>query len=239
MILVLPMAKNGDLIPPSEARRLGEVLVTDHLPAARVGIFSGAMSREERLRAWEDFAHLRTDLLIATTAIEHSPAVPNAPVILVEGADAVDLVRLHRLRALVSGALRPGKMLLILGEDPSPEARRTIDLLLQEVDGWQIAELDLQYRGLDAVLGDRALDQPGLTWADPVHDRELLQKTRQEAMRLLTLDPGLKRRAHRPLVHLIRARFGDDAFPDATTSATPAAPEGPTGGGRRRGRRRR
>jgi ATP-dependent DNA helicase RecG len=161
--------------------------------------------------------------------------VPNASVLIVEHAHQYDLVRLHRLRGHVSNGWRRGRCLLVIGDDPRQEARYNIDLLLKESDGFRIAELDLRHRGLEAVLGEKAADAPDFAWAEPVQERDLFVKTRHEAMRLLTLDPGLKRRAHRALLHLVKSRFGDEMPVDA-----PAAPAQESGGnsGRRRRRRR-
>ena len=211
VILAFPLVRGQDLLSPSEARRLAEVLATETFPGAKIGIFSGGMTREERFRAYDDFQHQRTQVLLATTYVEHGPSVPNATVMLVEYAERFDLVRLHRLRGHVGGGWRRGKCLLVTADEAVPsEARHHLELLLQETDGFRIAELDVRHRGLEAVLGDRAGDAPDFAWADPVQERDLLVKTRQEAMRLLAQDPGLKRRTNRALLHLVRARFGED-----------------------------
>lgn len=233
VMIVFPVLRGQDLLSPSEARRLAEVLAAETFPGARVGIFNGGMSREERFRAYDDFQHRRSEVLLATTYVEHGPIVPNAAVMIVEQAQQFDLVRLHRLRGHVGQGWRRGQCLLVVGDDPRPEARHNIDLLLRETDGFRVAELDLRHRGIEAALGDRVAEAPDFAWADPVQERDLLVKTRQEAVRLLNGDPGLKRRAHRALLNLVRSRFGEDAIPDGS-GAPPAA-----GGGDAQGRRRR
>ncbi|MEN9786514.1 MAG: ATP-dependent helicase RecG [Pseudomonadota bacterium] len=253
VILAFPLVRGQDLLSPSEARRLAEVLAAETFPGAKIGIFSGGMSREERFRAYDDFQHQRTQVLLATTYVEHGPAVPNATVMIVEYAERFDLVRLHRLRGHVAGGWRRGRCLLVTAESVvEPEVQHHLDLLLQETDGFRIAELDLRHRGLEAVLGERAADAPDFAWADPVTERDLLVRTRQEAMRILASDGGLKRRNHRALLHLVRSRFGEDiageGFGDAggppARVGAPAASGGPpngaaaAGGARRRRRRR-
>ena len=95
--------------------------------------------------------------------------------------------------------------------------------------------LDLAARGVSAALGDSA-DVPRFAWADPAHDRETLTRARNEACKLLGLDPGLRRRQHRPLVNLVRARFGEEPF--TQDGALPPPPTGDAASKRRRRRRR-
>ncbi len=248
VILAFPLVRGQDLLSPSEARRLAEVLATETFPGAKIGIFSGGMTREERFRAYDDFQHQRTQVLLATTYVEHGPTVPNATVMLVEYAERFDLVRLHRLRGHVAGGWRRGKCMLVTADESvSTDARHHLELLLQETDGFRIAELDVRHRGLEAVLGERAGEAPDFAWADPVQERDLLVKTRQEAIRLLVQDPGLKRRTNRALLHLVRARFGEDVGAEgvgggegtpAAAGSTAAAANSKDGAARKRRRRR-
>lgn len=215
VIIAFPLVRGADLLSPSEARRLAQVLAEVTFPGAKIGIFNGAMSREERFRAYDDFQHQRTQVLLATSYVEHGPIVPNATVMIVEYAEQFDLVRLHRLRGHVGNGWRRGQCLLVrTPEGEEEEARHRLDLLLRETDGFRIAELDIRHRGVDAVLGERAADAPDFAWADPVSERDVLLRTRQEAMRMLTQDPGLRRRMHRALLHLVRVRFGDEVGGD-------------------------
>lgn len=240
VMVVFPVSRQGDLLSPSEARRVGEALSAEALPGARAGIFHGATTREERFRAWDDFAHRRLDVLICTTFVEHGPPVPNASAIVVEHADTIDLVRLHRLRALLVSSWKSPRFLLVLGGEPSAEGREAVELLAREPDGLVIADADLARRGFGALAGDGGEDGLSFGWSDPVHDRELLLRTRAEAVRLLQVDPGLKRRAHRALLQLVRARVGEEVGGDG-----PAPPEGATpasaaaASARKRKRRRR
>ncbi len=225
VMLVFPVVKNQDLLSPSEARRLSEVLATDHFPGVRIGIFNGGMSREERFRAYDDFAHRRTDLLLATSFLEHGPPVPDASVLIVEHAHMIDLTRLHRLRGHVAGGFRVGQCFLVVPDEAADAERTRLDVFVGEPDGYQIAEHDLAARGLEAFLGDGVDAVPVFSWADPVQDRELLLRTRAEAVRLLQFDPGLRRRAHRALLALVRHRVGEEVGGDAS--------EAPPGGSER------
>ena len=83
------------------------------------------------------------------------------------------------------------------------------------------------------MVGERLEELVEFTWSDPGGDRDLLLRTRAEAVKLLAQDPGLKRRSSRPLLQLSRARVGE-GVDDAQTE-----PSGATGAGGNAQRKRR
>ena len=70
----------------------------NHLPGVRIGIYCSAMSKQERMKVFEEFKHKRIDVLLCTTVIEDTPSVENTTMIIVEKAEPSNAVRLHRLR---------------------------------------------------------------------------------------------------------------------------------------------
>jgi ATP-dependent DNA helicase RecG len=206
VIIVLPLRRGQDLLSLAEARRLAEELSTGFLDKARINIFHGAMSREERFRAYDDFQHRRADALLATTFLEHGPVVPNASVLIVESAEHFDGIRLHRLRGLVTHGWWRGRCLLISAAPDSP----AVELVASETDGYKIATMELKRLGIEATTGERPGEVVEFFWGDPGGDRELFTRTRQEAFKLLTQDPGLKKRSSRSLAWLVRARLGEE-----------------------------
>lgn len=240
VILAFPLGRGQDLLSAWEARKLGEALAAEALPGARFVLFNSGITREERFRAYDDFQHRRADVLLATTAIEDGPIVPNASVLIVEQADRLDLVRAHRLRRHIAAGYRRAACFFITGEEPEAAGMAALELVAKEPDGFRIADLDLARRGAAEVLGEATDDVPRFAWADPAHDRDTLARARTEAFRLLSMDPGLKRRVHRGLLNLVRMRFGEDAFAEgATAESTPTGAAGAASTNRRRRRRRR
>lgn len=241
VVVLLPLNRGQDVVSLSELRRLSESLSTDYLGGARVNIFHGAMSREERFRSYDDFQHRRADVLLATTFIEHGPAVPNVSMLIVESAEHFDGIRLHRLRGLVANGWWRGRALLITALEAMAPERAGVDLVVRETDGYRIAAAELRRLGLEATLGEGTEDLMEFSWGESrseqrgevFSDRDLLLRTRQEAVRLLALDPGLKRRIHRPLLYLVKARFGEE-----TGSETPPPNERNDQNRRKRRRRR-
>lgn len=229
-IVVFPVAGGRDLLGPDDARRFAEAMRTEFLPEARLAVYASAMSREERFRVFDDFAHRRVDLLVSTTFIEDAPAVDNATVMVVEHADKHSLVRLYRLR----GHLRHGTCAFVLGDQPADAGRKVVELAAQEHDGFHLAELDLQFRGADELLGERAVEAPQFAWADPPEDRALLLRARAEAFELARQDPELRR--WKGLSRAVQVRWGE-WLGEAAPADGGSRPD--RGGNRRRRRRRR
>ncbi|MCK6505994.1 hypothetical protein L6R53_21855 [Myxococcota bacterium] len=229
-MVVFPVAGGRDLLGPEDARRFAEAMRKEILPEARVAVYASAMSREERFRVFDDFAHRRVDLLVSTTFIEDAPAVDNATVMVVEHADKHSLVRLYRLR----GHLRYGTCAFVLGDQPSAAGRKVVELAAQEHDGFHLAELDLQFRGVEELLGDRAVEAPQFAWADPPEDRALLLRARAEAFDLARQDPELRR--WKGLSRAVQVRWGE-WLGEASTGEATSRPD--KAGNRRRRRRRR
>ncbi len=228
--VVFPVSDGRDLLSADDARRFAEALRTELLPGARLAVYSSAMSRDERLRVFDDFRHRRIDVLVSTTFVEDAPAVDNATAMVVEHADKHSLIRLHRLR----GHLRHGTCFMVMGDPPNDDGVKLVDLAAAESDGYRLAEIDLQVRGLRALLGDRAKEAPSLCWADPPQDRALLLRARDEAFGLAKADPDLRR--WRGLGRAVNERWGE-WLGDAVVPPPP--PRGSKGRSRRRRRRRR
>ena len=238
--VVFPVGDDGDLLGVDDALRFAEALQGDAFPGARIGVYCSAMSRDDRLRVFSDFEQRRIDVLVCTTFVEEAPVVPSATVMVIEHADKNSLIRLHRLRGHVANGARAGRTVAILSDEPSPEGQARVERMVQEKDGFRIAELDLQERGLEAVLGDRATEAPQFRWADPVKDRDLLLRAREESFRLVRQDPGMRRWTE--FAQALRSRWGEwlgEGLPEPSVRAEGSRGTGNSGGGRRRRRRRR
>ncbi len=137
------------------------------------------------------------DILVATTVIEVGIDIPNASVMLIEGADRFGLAQLHQLRGRV-GRGADQSYCLLLAEDPSDNARERLQVLERTNDGFELAEADLRIRGPGDYFGTRQSGVPEFQAAD-FSDVRLIETARQEAMSLLEGDPGLAKPEHAAL----------------------------------------
>jgi len=233
-----PVGDDGDLLGPDDALRYASALQSEELEGARIGVYCSAMSRDDRLRVFEDFQARRLDVLVATTHVEEAPLVANASAVVVEHADHHDLSRLHRLRGHVGRGSEPGQCFLVMAENPSAEAQERLEKLCGERDGFRIAEMDLKERGWDALLGAGAQDAPVFRWADPVLDHNQLLNARDEAFKMVKNDPGMRR--SREMTKAVNERWGAWLGEEFTALKAGDSQSGDSRGNKaRRGRRRR
>ncbi len=231
--LVFPLSRGADVVDRARGESLAAALAKEALDGARVALYHGTMSRDERFRVYEDFRQRRVDVLLATTSIEDAPEVSNATAMVVENADRFSLVRLHRLRGHVSQGRAAGRCVLVLSAEPDPAGQAIVDRVAAEPDGFAIAEQDRLARGDEALLGGRVQDLPTFELGDPVRDRDLFIRARRAAIQLLVKDPQLRQRAHRQLARQI------PGLPDPGDRPPPREGGGEGGGRKRRRRRRR
>ena len=235
--VVFPVGEAGDLLSPDQALQYASGLQAEALEGARIGVYCSAMSRDDRLRVFEDFRHRRLDVLVSTTHIEEAPPLTNAVVVVVEHADHHELARLHRLRGHVGQGDEPGQCILVMSENPSEDAKTRLGQLVAERDGYKIAEMDLKERGWSALLGDAAEEAPNFFWADPVLDHQQLLSARDEAFRIVKADPGMRR--HRSMVDAVGKRWGQWLGTDFEAVQADSRRNAGEGNNKRKGRRRR
>ncbi|MDE2765577.1 MAG: helicase-related protein [Chloroflexota bacterium] len=164
------------------------------------------MSLADKQDVMEHFRERELDVLVATPVIEVGVDVPNATVMLIEGAERFGLAQLHQLRGRIGrGAHR--SYCLLMPEALTDDARKRLDVIVRSSDGFEIAEADLGFRGPGDVFGTRQAGMPTLRMAR-LDDRALLDAAREESRALLAADPHL--RAHAELAEAAR-RYAERA----------------------------
>jgi ATP-dependent DNA helicase RecG len=141
---------------------------------------------------------------VATTVIEVGVDVPNATVMVIMDADRFGVSQLHQLRGRVGRGSAPGLCLLVTDMNVAAPARERLDAVASTLDGFRLAELDLELRREGDVLGEtQSGSRSHLRLLSLLKDRDLIEEARREAIDLLIQDREL--RAHPALAAAIEA----------------------------------
>jgi ATP-dependent DNA helicase RecG len=138
------------------------------------------------------FVKGETQIMVATTVIEVGVNVPNASVMIIENAERFGLSQLHQLRGRVGRGAEQSFCILMSGNKLSSDARTRLETMVRTIDGFEIAEIDLQLRGPGNIEGTRQSGVLDLKLADLSIDQKLLAEARETVIKVLEDDPELK-----------------------------------------------
>ena len=157
-------------------------------PAYRISMVHGRQPVEQKDTNMQRFVSGDTQIMVSTTVIEVGVDVPNASVMVIESAEKFGLSQLHQLRGRVGRGTEKSFCILLTGVKASKEARERIHIMCATNDGFKIAEKDLELRGPGDIEGTRQSGVLNFKIASIVNDKELLEKARTEAEKLLEED---------------------------------------------------
>jgi ATP-dependent DNA helicase RecG len=165
----------------------------------RVGLLHGRMRPEEKENVMKRFHEAEIDILVSTSVVEVGVDVPNASVMLIEGANRFGLAQLHQFRGRVGRGSEQAYCILI-PETANEVENERLQAMVDSNDGFVLAERDLKQRGPGEFLGTRQSGYTDLRLAN-ITDIFLIEKARRQAQELFSQDPELELPEHR----LIRA----------------------------------
>ena len=157
----------------------------------KIGLVHGRMKGPEKDAVMAAFASGDLAVLVATTVIEVGVDVPNATLMIVEGAERFGLAQLHQLRGRVGRGSGKSICLLIRGANLTETARARLALMRETNDGFRIAEEDLRLRGPGEILGTRQSGEEGFRVAKAEDVVDLAPIAQSDAQLLLDRDGGL------------------------------------------------
>ena len=202
--IVYPLIDESDAIEAKAATDEHRRLSHEVFPDLRLGLLHGRMPAKEKDRVMRQFRDGELDILVTTAVVEVGIDVPNATVMLIEGADRFGLSQLHQFRGRV-GRGEHQSYCILMSENTSGIAQERLSALQRTQDGFQLAEVDLEMRGPGDFFGTRQSGLPNLRMAQ-LSDRELLDLARKEANAIIEEDPTLALEKHAALAGQM-ARF--------------------------------
>lgn len=196
--VVCPLVEESDALEAPSASRMRDELAEGFLKGFTVELLHGRMSSREKAERMERLKAGKVQVLVSTTVVEVGVDLPNANVMVVEGADRFGLAQLHQLRGRIARSEHAAYCFLV-ADSPGGEARRRLEVMLATSDGFAIAREDLRLRGPGEFLGTRQHGLPEFRLGCIVEDAALLEEARDEARRILEADPGLRSPEHAAL----------------------------------------
>jgi ATP-dependent DNA helicase RecG len=157
----------------------------------KVGLVHGRMKGPEKDAVMGRFAANELAVLVATTVIEVGVDVPNATLMIVEGAERFGLAQLHQLRGRVGRGTGKSTCLLVRGQNLTEVGRARLALMRETSDGFRIAEEDLRLRGPGEILGTRQSGDVAFRVARPEDVEGFASVAQSDARLLLDRDGGL------------------------------------------------
>ena len=214
--IVYPLVEESEKLELKAAETYYKKLTETFLKEINVGLLHGRMSWQEKEEVMLMFLAKKYDALIATTVIEVGIDIPDANIIVINDAQRFGLSQLHQLRGRIGRGTKQGYCILVTKEEfaasrskyklnldyLSPvqleKYRSTVRLqtMVNFLDGFKIAEIDLKLRGPGNIFGTEQSGFPELKHADLINDTQLIIRAKTAAFALIENDPHFQKENH-------------------------------------------
>ena len=190
VFVICPLIQESDKLGVRSATQEVEKLRSDVFPElrARIALLHGRMKTAEKEEVMAKFQHGEIAILVSTSVLEVGIDIPNATVMMIEGAGRFGLAQLHQFRGRVGRGPYESVCLLFTDVD-DPETMERLNAVVSHQSGFDLAEIDLRLRGMGDLLGMR---QHGHEFnVANLLDATMISDAQSDAVRLLDRDPAL------------------------------------------------
>ena len=207
--IIYPLIEESEKIDARAAVDDHETLSKEVFPNRKIGLLHGKMRPAEKDETMLKFRDKQFDILVSTTVVEVGVDVPNATVMLIEGADRFGLAQLHQLRGRVGRGSDQSYCLLIPTHEDKAENER-LQAMAESNDGFFLAEKDLEIRGPGEFLGTRQSGYASSLRMASITDVKLIEQARVQAQTVFDKDPDLSRSDHALLAETLGRFWGQN-----------------------------
>ncbi len=190
VFVVCPLIEESDKLGVKAATSEHEKLSKEIFPDLRIAMLHGQMKSQEKEKIMRDFKENKIDILVSTSVVEVGIDIPNATIMMIEGAERFGLAQLHQFRGRVGRGNKQAYCFLFT-DQPSGNTFERLYSLVRYNDGFKLAEKDLSIRGPGEIYGLRQHGIPDLKMAS-LTDVVLIKEAQQEAEKILKSDSELK-----------------------------------------------
>lgn len=190
VFVICPLVEESESSDTRAAVNEAERLQTEVFPDMRVDVLHGKMRAKQKDEVMERFRNREFDILVSTSVIEVGIDIPNATVMIIEGAEGFGLAQLHQFRGRV-GRGGDKSWCLLLSDTASPDDNKRLQAMVETDDGFVLAERDLELRGPGDMIGTRQSGLPNLGFLEFGFDSRMLDRARASAERLVAAEPDI------------------------------------------------
>ncbi len=213
--VICPRIERSDLLPKLEPEPLGGLTLTNSLKIKKqnfwattknvkeeyeklskeiflefkVAFIHGKLKVGEKEKIMRDFKNNKTQILVSTSVVEVGVDIPQATIILIEGAEHFGLAQIHQFRGRV-GRNDMQSYCFLFADSPSKNTKARLSAIIKAKNGFELAEKDLEIRGPGSLVGAKQWGISDIAMAN-LNNLQLIETTRVEAKALLTKDPFL------------------------------------------------
>ncbi|MDM8518496.1 ATP-dependent DNA helicase RecG [Anaerolineales bacterium HSG6] len=188
--VICPLVEDSDKLEAKSAVEEHKRLQKQIFPRLKLGLLHGRMKPKEKDAVMRSFRDKEIDILVSTSVVEVGIDVPNATVMLVEGANRFGLSQLHQFRGRVGRGEYKSYCLLVT-DKLSAEAEQRLQAIERTSNGFELAEEDLKLRGPGEFFGTRQSGLPDMKFVK-LSDTRLIELARKEAQAILQEDPNIE-----------------------------------------------
>jgi ATP-dependent DNA helicase RecG len=188
--VICPLIEESDTLELKSVLAEYEHLQTEIFPNLKVGLLHGKMKAQEKDNIMQQFKDKQIDILVSTSVIEVGIDIPNATIMIIEGAERFGLSQLHQFRGRVGRGEHQSYCFLFM-QNYSQTALQRLKAMVDHTSGFKLSEIDLELRGPGQIYGLRQSGIPDLKMAS-LSDSFTIAKAREAAEQIIQSDPQLQ-----------------------------------------------
>lgn len=202
--VICPLIDESDRLGVKSVKQEHEKLDQEIFPELKVGLLHGKLKAKDKEAVMAEFLANKISILVSTSVVEVGVDVPNATMMIIEGAERFGLAQLHQFRGRVGRSDYQSYCFLFPSQEEisNQKTLERLEALAKHNDGFSLAKIDLKLRGAGELYGTAQSGFPELQIAS-LFDYELIKKAQDEAGAIVADDPELKRHP------LLRAKLGE------------------------------
>lgn len=189
IFVICPLIDPSDKLGVKSAREEYEKLQNKVFPRQKIAMLHGRLKGAEKEEIMADFLAGKYDLLVSTSVVEVGVDVPNASIMVIEGAERFGLAQLHQFRGRVGRGAHQSYCFLFTDSD-NEQTRERLKALEKYRDGFKLSQIDLKLRGSGDLYGTAQKGFPQLKIAD-LFDYQLMREAQTRAEKIARQDPSL------------------------------------------------